>query len=91
MWQTQGLERAVLGSVAIAGLTGEFLDLWQGKDLGDRERREHSFLWVFLKRYDSMGLSGQGARRSQHGVRGEHRDSLEREKAELERQVQRRG
>jgi len=34
VWQIQGLERCVFGSVAMIGLTGEFSDLWQGKDLG---------------------------------------------------------
>jgi hypothetical protein len=33
VWQQQDLERSVFGSVAIARLTGEFSDLWQGKEL----------------------------------------------------------
>jgi len=36
VWQTQGLETRIFGSVAILGLTGDFADVWQGKDLGDR-------------------------------------------------------
>src|SRR2546422_11651239 len=35
VWQIQGLETCVFGSVAMAGLTGEFLDLWQAKELGN--------------------------------------------------------
>ena len=34
VWQTQGLETRVFGSVAILGLRGEFSDVWQGKELG---------------------------------------------------------
>jgi len=34
VWQIQDLERYVFGSVAMIGLTGEFSDVWQGKDLG---------------------------------------------------------
>ena len=37
VWQTQGLETGVFGSVAIARLTGEFSDLWQGKELEKRK------------------------------------------------------
>jgi hypothetical protein len=37
VWQTQGLETPVFGSVAMIGLTGEFSDVWQGKDLEDTE------------------------------------------------------
>ena len=48
VWQTQGLETLVFGSVAMIGLTGEFSDVWQGKDLGDRERREYTLPRVFL-------------------------------------------
>ena len=33
VWQTQGLEIGVFGSVAVAGLMGEFSDVWQGKEL----------------------------------------------------------
>ncbi len=36
VWQGQGLETRVFGSVAMLGLTGEFPDVWQGKDLGLR-------------------------------------------------------
>src|SRR2546427_5486203 len=36
--QIQGLETCVFGSVAMAGLTGEFLDLWQAKELANRVR-----------------------------------------------------
>ena len=39
VWQTLGLETPVFGSVALLGLTGEFSDVWQGKELGDRGRR----------------------------------------------------
>src|SRR5260370_17232107 len=35
VWQTQGLETRIFGSVAMVGLTGEFPDVWQGKKLGD--------------------------------------------------------
>src|SRR5260370_28591883 len=35
VWQTLGLETPVFGSVAILGLTGEFSDVWQRKELGD--------------------------------------------------------
>src|SRR2546427_12750177 len=38
VWQIQGLETCVFGSVAMAGLTGEFLDLWQAKELANRGR-----------------------------------------------------
>ena len=37
VWQTQGLEAPVFGSVAIFGLRGEFSDVWQMNELGDRE------------------------------------------------------
>jgi len=37
VWQTQGLETGVFGSVAILGLTGEFSDVWQGKELEKRK------------------------------------------------------
>ncbi len=37
VWQTQGLETDVFESVAMAGLTGEFSDLWQGKELEKRK------------------------------------------------------
>ena len=40
MWQAKDLRKGGFGSVAMIGLTGEFSDVWQGKDLGDRERRE---------------------------------------------------
>ena len=33
VWQAKDLERGIFGSVAMAGLTGEFLEVWQGKDL----------------------------------------------------------
>jgi hypothetical protein len=33
VWQGKGLREDVFGSVAMAGLTGEFLEVWQGKDL----------------------------------------------------------
>ncbi len=36
VWQIQDLGRGVFGSVAMVGLTGAFLDVWQGKDLGER-------------------------------------------------------
>ena len=61
MWQTQGLETLVFGSVAMIGLTGEFSDVWQGKDLGDRERRGHPLPALFLKRYDSKRVRGWGS------------------------------
>jgi hypothetical protein len=35
VWQGKDLREGVFGSVAMAGLTGEFSDLRQGKDLGD--------------------------------------------------------
>ncbi len=35
MRQTQGLEARPFGSVAMIGLTGEFSEVWQGKELGD--------------------------------------------------------
>jgi hypothetical protein len=37
VWQTLGLETPVFGSVAILGLTGEFSDVWQGKELEKRK------------------------------------------------------
>ena len=36
MWQTVGLETRVFGSVAILGLTGEFSEVWQIKELRDK-------------------------------------------------------
>src|SRR2546428_5546353 len=36
----QDLERCIFGSVAMIGLTDELSDVWQGKELGNRERRE---------------------------------------------------
>jgi hypothetical protein len=30
----------IFGSVAMVGLTGEFSDMWQGKDLGNRNVEE---------------------------------------------------
>ena len=35
VWQIQDLERGVFGSVAIPGLTGEFSEVWQEKNLGN--------------------------------------------------------
>jgi hypothetical protein len=35
VWQIQDLEKGVFGSVAIPGLTGEFSEVWQGKNLGN--------------------------------------------------------
>jgi len=35
VWQIQDLETSVFGSVAVAGLTGEFLEVWQLKDLAE--------------------------------------------------------
>jgi len=58
VWQTQGLEIGVFGSVAVAGLMGEFSDVWQGKDLGDGERRYPALL---LKRCDSKGVRRWGS------------------------------
>ena len=68
----------------MAGLTGEFLDLWQGKDLGDRERREHSFPRVFLKRYDSKGVRGWWSANNMipWGLAGKGRGDLNTEFAE---------
>jgi|SRR6266481_169713 len=34
LWQILSLETRVFGSVAILGLTGDFPDVWQIKDLG---------------------------------------------------------
>ena len=39
VWQTQGLERCVFGSVAIVRLTDEFSDVWQLKKLGEKGKR----------------------------------------------------
>ncbi len=47
VWQTRDLETPVFGSVAMIGLTGEFSDVWQGKELGDRERREYPLPALF--------------------------------------------
>ena len=47
MWQVQDLERYVFGSVARLRLTGEFSDVWQGKDLGAGERRGDSLPALF--------------------------------------------
>ncbi len=33
VWQTQDLERCVFGSVAMVGVTSEFSEVWQGKEL----------------------------------------------------------
>jgi len=57
----QDLERDTFGSVAMAGLTGVFSDLWQGKELGDRERREDRLPALFLKRCDSKRVRGWGS------------------------------
>ena len=35
MWQAKGLRKSDFGSVAIAGLTGEILEVWQTKELGE--------------------------------------------------------
>jgi hypothetical protein len=35
VWQIQDLEKGVFGSVAIPGLTGEFSEVWQEKNLGN--------------------------------------------------------
>jgi len=48
VWQMQDLERCVFGSVAIVGVTREFSDVWQGKDLGDEERQEYPLPPMFL-------------------------------------------
>jgi hypothetical protein len=34
MWQTEGLERDIFGSVAIVGLKSAFSDVWQIRKLG---------------------------------------------------------
>ncbi len=33
VWQAKGLRKSNFGSVAIAGLTGEILEVWQVKEL----------------------------------------------------------
>jgi hypothetical protein len=38
MWQTEGLERDIFGSVAIVGLKSAFSDVWQIRKLGVRGR-----------------------------------------------------
>jgi hypothetical protein len=61
VWQMLGLEIGVFGSVAMVGLTGEFSELWQGKDLEKYgksagrnvrrwERREYPLPAVYLER-----------------------------------------
>ncbi len=35
MWQAKDLRERVFGIVAMIGLTGEFSEVWQGKELGD--------------------------------------------------------
>jgi len=35
VWQIQDLEKGVSGSVAAPRLTGEFSEVWQGKNLGN--------------------------------------------------------
>ncbi len=39
VWQIQGLERCVFGSVAMAGVTGEFSEVWQGRIFGSVARK----------------------------------------------------
>jgi hypothetical protein len=33
VWQAKDLESGIFGSVAMGGLTGEFSEVWQGRDL----------------------------------------------------------
>ena len=40
VWQTQGLETCIFGSVAMIGLTGEFSEVWQAKELAEEEGKE---------------------------------------------------
>jgi hypothetical protein len=36
VWQTKELQERVFGSVANTGVTGEIMEVWQGKDLAER-------------------------------------------------------
>ena len=42
VWQGKGLRKHDFGSVAIAGLTGEILDLWQIKELEGSRTHEQA-------------------------------------------------
>jgi len=53
VWQAKNLRKGDFGSVAIVGLTGEILDLWQIKEL---EERGSGKLW-------DRKLAGYGALR----------------------------
>ena len=52
MWQTKGLRDGVFGSVAMIGLTGEFLEVWQAKDL--EEERWHGRTFERLENPSGM-------------------------------------
>jgi len=67
VWQTQGLQERIFGSVAMIGVTGEFSEVWQIQELatfwrkaGDGEEGVRS-----AARRGRMGLaSGTGYRQS---------------------------
>jgi hypothetical protein len=48
MWQTKGLKEGDFGSVARKELTGEFSNVWQGKDLGNSDIDSKGFAALLL-------------------------------------------
>jgi len=40
VWQAKELREGVFGSVANTGVTGEILEVWQGKDLAERGKEK---------------------------------------------------
>ncbi len=61
MWQAKGLREGIFGSVAMAGLTDEFSEVWQGKNLGNRE--VESLKLKVKKREAQLALRGGWRRR----------------------------
>ena len=56
MWQTKGLKEGDFGSVARKELTGEFSDVWQGKDLGNSDIDSKGFAALLLGAYSEVQI-----------------------------------
>ena len=61
MWQTKDLREGVFGSVAMIGVTGDFLEVWQGKGLAALWRK------VGVWERGTRGTAGRSAIESSGG------------------------
>ena len=65
VWQAKGLREGIFGSVAVTGLTDEFSEVWQGKNL--RNREVESLKLKVEKREAQLALRGGWRRRKDIG------------------------